>query len=144
MHAMNIWASKSLDQCRANNTSTNKQCSIDSIHPITLHTRTFSNMCTILSTYFNRIEISISPCASGFQVGLFRKSGVRSRIQQLRLACEAAGEEGQIGSFEEFTAFDVADMVKQYLRELPEVLLTSRVSQMLITIYQCKQGMEVG
>ncbi|KAF0298164.1 StAR-related lipid transfer protein 13 [Amphibalanus amphitrite] len=71
------------------------------------------------------------------QVGLFRKSGVRSRIQQLRLICEAAGDEEQV-SFAGFSAFDVADLVKQYLRELPEVLLTSRVSQMLITIYQCK------
>ncbi|XP_043242273.1 stAR-related lipid transfer protein 13-like [Amphibalanus amphitrite] len=69
------------------------------------------------------------------QVGLFRKSGVRSRIQQLRLICEAAGDEEQV-TFDGFSAFDVADLVKQYLRELPEVLLTSRVSQMLITIYQ--------
>ena len=72
-------------------------------------------------------------------MGLFRRSGVRSRIQQLRLACEEAGEEGSV-SFDGFTAYDVADLVKQYLRELPEVLLTSRVSQMLITIYQCKLG----
>ena len=80
----------------------------------------------------------VTVSALGFQVGLFRKSGVRSRIQQLRLACEAAGSDEHTVSFEGFSAFDVADLVKQYLRELPEVVLTSRVSQMLITIYQCK------
>ena len=69
-------------------------------------------------------------------MGLFRKSGVRSRIRTLRQACEAAGQEGL--SFEGASAFDVADLVKQYLRDLPEVLLTARVSQMLITVYQCE------
>ncbi|XP_052120713.1 rho GTPase-activating protein 7 isoform X2 [Frankliniella occidentalis] len=67
------------------------------------------------------------------QVGLFRKSGVRSRIQRLKTAVETQGEavlyDGQ-------QAYDVADMVKQFFRELPEALLTNKLSETFISIFQ--------
>ena len=71
------------------------------------------------------------------QVGLFRKSGVRSRIQKVREMCEAADGDEPL-AFDEHQAYDVADMVKQYFRELPEVLLTHKISEILIAIYQCE------
>ncbi|PNF44152.1 hypothetical protein B7P43_G00648 [Cryptotermes secundus] len=67
------------------------------------------------------------------QVGLFRKSGVRSRIQKLKLMTEMQGE---TISFEGQQAYDVADMVKQYFRELPEALLTNKLSETFIAIFQ--------
>ena len=69
------------------------------------------------------------------QVGLFRKSGVRSRIQKLKLMTESQGE---TMTFEGQQAYDVADMVKQYFRELPEALLTNKLSETFIAIFQRK------
>ncbi|NXF74049.1 RHG07 protein, partial [Sclerurus mexicanus] len=67
------------------------------------------------------------------QVGLFRKSGVKSRILSLREMNETNPHnvcyEGQ-------SAFDVADMVKQYFRDLPEPIFTSRLCESFLHIYQ--------
>ncbi|KAG5848271.1 hypothetical protein ANANG_G00096700 [Anguilla anguilla] len=68
------------------------------------------------------------------QVGLFRKSGVKSRIQALREMNEA-GAEGEV-SYEGQSAYDVADMLKQYFRDLPEPLLTSKLCDTFLQIYQ--------
>uniref|UniRef100_A0A665UV34 Rho GTPase-activating protein 7 n=1 Tax=Echeneis naucrates TaxID=173247 RepID=A0A665UV34_ECHNA len=70
------------------------------------------------------------------QVGLFRKSGVKSRIQALRQMNEASGADGGGVSYEGQSAYDVADMVKQYFRDLPEPLLTSKLSETFLQIYQ--------
>ncbi|XP_044765829.1 rho GTPase-activating protein 7 [Coccinella septempunctata] len=67
------------------------------------------------------------------QVGLFRKSGVKSRIQALRNTVESSNE---ILSFEDQQSYDVADMVKQYFRELPEALLTNKLSETFKLIFQ--------
>lgn len=76
--------------------------------------------------------------ASGvFQVGLFRKSGVKSRIQTLRQMNEASGADGAV-HYEGQSAYDVADMLKQYFRDLPEPLLSSKLSETFLQIYQCK------
>lgn len=72
-----------------------------------------------------------------FQVGLFRKSGVKSRIQSLRQMNEASGADGAV-SYEGQSAYDVADMLKQYFRDLPEPLLSSKLSETFLQIYQCK------
>uniref|UniRef100_A0A3Q4AWT7 Rho GTPase-activating protein 7 n=1 Tax=Mola mola TaxID=94237 RepID=A0A3Q4AWT7_MOLML len=69
------------------------------------------------------------------QVGLFRKSGVKSRIQALRQMNEASGAEGGV-NYEGQSAYDVADMLKQYFRDLPEPLLTSKLSETFLQIYQ--------
>lgn len=80
------------------------------------------------------------------QVGLFRKSGVRSRIAKLKELCEAwawqcSGPSGCSGQdqpvdFSEHQPYDVADMVKQYFRELPEALMTNKLSETFVTIFQ--------
>lgn len=68
------------------------------------------------------------------QVGLFRKPGVKSRIQTLRNLVETQ----ESVCFNEHQSYDVADMVKQYFRDLPEVLLTNKLSETFILIFQCK------
>ncbi|KAK3507372.1 hypothetical protein QTP70_014895, partial [Hemibagrus guttatus] len=70
------------------------------------------------------------------QVGLFRKSGVKSRIQALRQMNESCGTEGGGVSYEGQSAYDVADMLKQYFRDLPEPLVTSKLSDTFLQIYQ--------
>ncbi|XP_068600390.1 stAR-related lipid transfer protein 13 [Brachionichthys hirsutus] len=67
------------------------------------------------------------------QVGLFRKSGVKSRIQTLRQQCELSPDAVR---YEDQSAYDVADMVKQFFRDLPEPLLTSKLGETFLHIYQ--------
>uniref|UniRef100_A0A8C5XCB8 StAR-related lipid transfer protein 13 n=1 Tax=Microcebus murinus TaxID=30608 RepID=A0A8C5XCB8_MICMU len=67
------------------------------------------------------------------QVGLFRKSGVKSRIHALRQMNENFPENV---SYEDQSAYDVADMVKQFFRDLPEPLFTSKLSETFLHIYQ--------
>uniref|UniRef100_A0AAZ3SDW3 StAR-related lipid transfer protein 13 n=1 Tax=Oncorhynchus tshawytscha TaxID=74940 RepID=A0AAZ3SDW3_ONCTS len=67
------------------------------------------------------------------QVGLFRKSGVKSRIQALRQMNESSPDDV---SYEDQSAYDVADMVKQFFRDLPEPLLTSKLGETFLHIYQ--------
>ena len=67
------------------------------------------------------------------QVGIFRKSGVKSRIQNLRQMNESSPDnvcyEGQ-------SAYDVADLLKQYFRDLPEPIFTSKLTTTFMQIYQ--------
>ncbi|KAK6173294.1 hypothetical protein SNE40_016771 [Patella caerulea] len=65
-------------------------------------------------------------------VGIFRKSGVRSRIQKLRDDLE---ERPDTCNFDDLQAYDVADMFKQFFRELPECLLTVKLSETFISIF---------
>uniref|UniRef100_A0A3P9M7W8 StAR-related lipid transfer protein 13 n=1 Tax=Oryzias latipes TaxID=8090 RepID=A0A3P9M7W8_ORYLA len=67
------------------------------------------------------------------QVGLFRKSGVKSRIQALRQMNESAADNV---NYEDQSAYDVADMVKQFFRDLPEPLLTNKLGETFLHIYQ--------
>ncbi|KMQ98393.1 hypothetical protein RF55_1247 [Lasius niger] len=67
------------------------------------------------------------------QVGIFRKSGVKSRIQKLKVMTETQGDNI---NFDGHQAYDVADLVKQYFRELPEALLTNKLSETFIAIFQ--------
>ena len=39
-------------------------------------------------------------------------------------------------NYGDYTAYDIADMIKLYFRELPEPVLTARLSEMLIVIQQ--------
>lgn len=72
------------------------------------------------------------------QVGLFRKSGVKSRIQALRQMNETSPDNV---SYEDQSAYDVADMVKQFFRDLPEPLLTSKLGETFLHIYQCMDAL---
>ncbi|XP_034078943.1 rho GTPase-activating protein 7 isoform X2 [Gymnodraco acuticeps] len=67
------------------------------------------------------------------QVGLFRKSGVKSRIQYLR---ELVESDPLVVLYDGQSAFDVADMVKQYFRDLPEPIFTSKLCESFLQIYQ--------
>lgn len=69
------------------------------------------------------------------QVGLFRKSGVKSRIQALRNMVDTCSD---IINFNNQQSYDVADMVKQYFRELPDSLMTNKLSETFILIFQCE------
>ncbi|KAF9813775.1 hypothetical protein SFRURICE_007930 [Spodoptera frugiperda] len=85
------------------------------------------------------------------QMGIFRKAGVKSRIAKLRTTVEAAGASNASFAIENINtidpnqsslnfdgaqAHDVADMVKQYFRELPDALLTNKLSETFIAIFQ--------
>jgi len=70
------------------------------------------------------------------QVGLFRKSGAKSRIQYLR---ELVDSDPDGVSYDGQSAFDVADMVKQYFRDLPEPIFTSKLCESFLHIYQCER-----
>nr|XP_006075456.1 rho GTPase-activating protein 7 isoform X1 [Bubalus bubalis] len=67
------------------------------------------------------------------QVGLFRKSGVKSRIQALRQMNESTID---CVNYDGQSAYDVADMLKQYFRDLPEPLMTNKLSETFLQIYQ--------
>ncbi|XP_003378327.1 Rho GTPase-activating protein 7 [Trichinella spiralis] len=56
-------------------------------------------------------------------VGIFRKSGVRSRIQKLKSLCDDPSAEPV--DFDQYQAWDIADLIKLYFRELPDQLLTT-------------------
>ncbi|KAL0994217.1 hypothetical protein UPYG_G00119390 [Umbra pygmaea] len=68
------------------------------------------------------------------KVGIFRKSGVKSRIQRLRQLNENSPEHV---SYEGQSAYDVADLLKQYFRDLPEPILTTKLTETFLQIYQC-------
>ncbi|XP_057168190.1 stAR-related lipid transfer protein 8 isoform X2 [Ursus arctos] len=67
------------------------------------------------------------------QVGIFRKSGVKSRIQNLRQLNESSPDNV---SYEGQSAYDVADLLKQYFRDLPEPIFTSKLTTTFLQIYQ--------
>ncbi|NXV82595.1 STAR8 protein, partial [Atlantisia rogersi] len=67
------------------------------------------------------------------QVGIFRKSGVKSRIQALRHMNESSPEHV---SYQGQSAYDVADLLKQYFRDLPEPIFTSKLTDTFLQIYQ--------
>lgn len=71
------------------------------------------------------------------QIGLFRKSGVKSRILKIRTILEEF-ETDSVALFDGQQAYDVADMVKQYFRDLPECLLSNKISETFIAIFQRK------
>ncbi|XP_077165316.1 stAR-related lipid transfer protein 8 [Paroedura picta] len=67
------------------------------------------------------------------RVGLFRKSGVKSRIQALRLMNEVSPENV---NYDGQSAYDVADLLKQYFRDLPEPIFTFKLTDTFLQIYQ--------
>nr|XP_009675613.1 PREDICTED: stAR-related lipid transfer protein 8 isoform X2 [Struthio camelus australis] len=67
------------------------------------------------------------------QVGIFRKSGVKSRIQALRHMNETTPDNV---NYDGQSAYDVADLLKQYFRDLPEPIFTSKLTDTFLQIYQ--------
>ena len=43
-------------------------------------------------------------------------------------------------NYENFSVYDIADMIKLYFRELPESVLTTKLSEMLIIIQQSESN----
>uniref|UniRef100_T1PIF9 RhoGAP n=1 Tax=Musca domestica TaxID=7370 RepID=T1PIF9_MUSDO len=71
------------------------------------------------------------------QIGLFRKSGVKSRILKLKELIEYSETTAEcMDVFDTQQAYDVADMLKQYFRDLPESLLTTKMSETFAAIFQ--------
>ncbi|MFH4974554.1 hypothetical protein AB6A40_001263 [Gnathostoma spinigerum] len=69
-------------------------------------------------------------------IGIFRKNGVRSRIMELRAQCDS--EEGGFTNgvgLDPLQVHDIADMLKQYFRELPEPLMTTKFSETFANIF---------
>ncbi|MCJ8748944.1 hypothetical protein PDJAM_G00170400 [Pangasius djambal] len=67
------------------------------------------------------------------KVGIFRKSGVKSRIQALRQLNDNSPDHV---TYQGQSAYDVADLLKQYFRDLPEPILTSKLTHTFLHIYQ--------
>ena len=67
------------------------------------------------------------------KVGIFRRSGMKSRIENLKKEMESGSSKLDLDSY---SSYDIADVVKQYLRELPEPLLTSKLAETFISIYK--------
>ncbi|XP_054085597.1 uncharacterized protein LOC105212429 isoform X2 [Zeugodacus cucurbitae] len=71
------------------------------------------------------------------QIGLFRKSGVKSRIIKLKSEVEQLDSTALcMEVYDTQQAYDVADMLKQYFRDLPESLLTTKMSETFAAIFQ--------
>nr|CDS17234.1 rho GTPase activating protein 7 [Echinococcus granulosus] len=64
--------------------------------------------------------------------GIFRRAGGKLRVQALR---EQIEKNINWSSFDEWQPYDVADLLKQFFRELPECLLTNVLSSNLINIF---------
>ena len=68
--------------------------------------------------------------------GLFRKPGVKSKIDRLRKQIEEnASEKIQ---FEDFQPFVVADLIRQYFRELPDGLIAPILTRLLCELIKGK------
>lgn len=68
-------------------------------------------------------------------IGIFRKNGVKTRINRLREAIDN-NEEFNFHLF--YTLYDIADMIKLYFRLLPECLITNKLSDILLANYSSK------
>eukprot|EP00035_Acanthoeca_spectabilis_P001004 m.76892 g.76892 ORF g.76892 m.76892 type:complete len:624 (-) comp10563_c0_seq1:224-2095(-) len=71
--------------------------------------------------------------------GIFRKAGHVGRIKDLRQKCE---DSGGVVSFEAARPHDVAALLKQFLRETPEPLLTSQYIETFYTTEKLQEPAE--
>ncbi|UMM24269.1 hypothetical protein L5515_004581 [Caenorhabditis briggsae] len=71
-------------------------------------------------------------------VGIFRKNGVKSRIAELRSIIESYSGNTDVfvgeNILDSTQVHDVADLLKQYLRDLPEPLMTIKMSEVFANI----------
>ncbi|XP_018645543.1 rho-type gtpase activating protein, putative [Schistosoma mansoni] len=66
--------------------------------------------------------------------GLFRRPGGKSRILALR---EEIERDINWRKFDDWQPYDIADLLKQFFRELPECLFTSKLATVLVNVYIC-------
>lgn len=60
---------------------------------------------------------------------------MKSRIQTLRQLNENSPDHVR---YQGQSAYDVADLLKQYFRDLPEPVLTTKLTETFLQIYQCE------
>ncbi|XP_058449174.1 stAR-related lipid transfer protein 13 [Malaya genurostris] len=101
--------------------------------PLVLNLQRYGNtLPEIIQMAFNWLEVNAMD-----QVGLFRKPGVKSRIAKLKSTIESSNNMiNRMDVFDDYHAYDVADMLKQYFRELPDPLLTAKLSETFVAIFQ--------
>lgn len=63
--------------------------------------------------------------------GLFRKPGVKSKIDHLRTQIETTDSLFNTIKFDDYQPFVVADVIRQYFRELPECLMPPSITRLL-------------
>ena len=68
-------------------------------------------------------------------IGIFRKNGVKTRINKLKDVIDR-NEEFNFTVF--YTLYDIADTIKLYFRLLPECLITNKLSDILLANYDSK------
>jgi hypothetical protein len=69
--------------------------------------------------------------------GLFRKPGVKSKIDRLRAQIETTDLSFEIIKYDEYQPFVVADVIRQYFRELPECLIPPLITRLLCDLIKC-------
>ncbi len=69
--------------------------------------------------------------------GLFRKPGVKSKIDHLRTRIETTDCSLEIINFDGYQPFVVADVIRQYFRELPECLIPPLITHLLCDLCKC-------
>ncbi|CAF3752259.1 unnamed protein product [Adineta steineri] len=74
--------------------------------------------------------------------GLFRKPGVKSKIDRLRAQIETINDNNGESSldtikFDDYQPFVVADVIRQYFRELPECLMPPSITRLLCDLIKC-------
>ena len=72
--------------------------------------------------------------------GLFRRGASKAKIDGLKLLTEANPD---LSDYSSFTCYEVADMIKLYFRQLPEPLLTSKLSETLLMIQESEFSLTV-
>jgi hypothetical protein len=81
--------------------------------------------------------------------GLFRKPGVKSKIDRLRAQIESIDTiDNQTATlptikFDDYQPFVVADVIRQYFRELPECLISPLLTRLLCDLIKCKKNIRV-
>ncbi|CAH8543104.1 unnamed protein product [Heterobilharzia americana] len=66
--------------------------------------------------------------------GIFRRPGGKLRMLALR---EEIEQDINWKKFDDWQPYDIADLLKQFFRELPECLFTSKLATVLVNVYVC-------
>ncbi len=71
------------------------------------------------------------------EVGIFRKNGNKARINKIKELIDK--NESVNFQTSDLSIFDIADTIKLYFRELPECLITNKLSNILLSNYTSKE-----
>jgi hypothetical protein len=82
----------------------------------------------LISSGVNCVSNDLNSIGSGFSSQSTSKSDLVDELSSSRQIVNT-----------ELIAIDLADILKQYFRELPECLFTNKLSQTLIDIFTCKK-----